>query len=65
MHIWKAATFPELFPDAVSILNVSDQEVSGLLADFGERLVELAEPIWEIQRDALRKAPWFRKMDGK
>ena len=65
MHIWKAATFPELFPDAVSILNVCDQEVSGLLADFGERLVELAEPIWEIQRDALRKAPWFRKKDGK
>ena len=65
MEVWKAATFPELSTDPASMFNVSDHEVSVLLAEFGERLIELAEPVWEIQRKALTNAPWLRKKDGK
>jgi len=35
-----------------------------LLASFGERLVELGDPIWRIQKDALGKAKWV-EMKGE
>jgi len=35
-----------------------EEEVKRLLDDFGPRLVELAEPVWRVQRDALAKKTW-------
>ena len=64
---WKNATFRESAEgfDAkrVDLDNelVRDKEVSSLVENFGKRLIELGEPIWRIQKDALRQAPWFKK----
>ncbi|KAF6217509.1 hypothetical protein HO133_006847 [Letharia lupina] len=68
---WKNATFPvstdeecQNPPDFVEE-HVQDEEVSGLLASFGERLIELGEPVWQIQKNALREAPWFKNKEAK
>ena len=53
---WKNAT--------LSISTETDrgnEEVSKLLESFGERLIELGNPIWEIPKNALEAAPWFKK----
>lgn len=65
---WKNATFPptadEGKQDQTDFVE-QDKEVSRLLASFGERLIELGEPIWEIQKNALREAPWFKTEEAK
>ena len=65
---WKKATFPlpadegnGKGPDFVEHVR---SEVSSLLTSFGERLIELGEPVWQIQKDALRKASWFNSKDA-
>ena len=64
---WKAVTFPvariEDSEDALASTHSDEQskELSGLLEDFGERLIELGEPVWQIQKDALGRAPWLQK----
>lgn len=35
------------------------RDAHAFVRDFGDRLIELAEPIWEIQADALEKAPYI------
>jgi 23S rRNA U2552 (ribose-2'-O)-methylase RlmE/FtsJ len=63
---WKAATFPEA--DITEVANAStvatrryqEPEIESLLASFGERLVLLGDPIWEIQRQALGN--WLREI---
>lgn len=63
---WKDATFPisgdKKTADRtdVSEEHVRLEEVSELLASFGERLINLGEPIWRIQKDALK-----RLLEGK
>lgn len=37
-----------------------EEGVAGLLANFGERLIELGEAMWKIQKNALKEAPWFK-----
>jgi 23S rRNA U2552 (ribose-2'-O)-methylase RlmE/FtsJ len=37
---------------------ITDESVDNLLAEFGERLVRLTKPIFAIQTQALRTAPW-------
>lgn len=69
---WKNATFPSPAdegnrnrPDFVEEHGrQQNEEVSSLLASFGERLIELGEPVWKIQKDALRKASWFKSKDA-
>lgn len=63
---WKNATFPSCAdegnreqPDFVEAY-VPNEEVPNLLASFGERLIELGEPVWQIQKNALEKASWFK-----
>lgn len=63
---WKNATFPSCAneedgdqPDLLET-RVPNDEVLNLLASFGERLIELGEPIWRIQIDALKRASWLK-----
>lgn len=68
---WKEATFPvnasredqDRLDRAEK--NELNKEVSRLLIDFGERLIEIGEPVWQIQKDALREASWFKKKGFK
>lgn len=59
--IWKNATFKILSdPDIADRTDGSEEheraeEVPEILASFGERWIKLGEPIWRIQRDALKK----------
>ena len=41
------------------------EEVSRLLASFGERLIELGGPVWEIQKNTLCEAPLFKIKEAK
>ena len=62
---WKNATFPAYTdkeisdPAEVPEEHVRPEEVSEFLASFGERLIELGEPIWRIQKDALEG--WLKR----
>lgn len=64
---WKELTFPTLDrdgqgdpPQIASEIELQE-EVSNLLELFGERIIELGEPIWQIQKDALATAKWRRQ----
>ena len=66
---WKNATFSlstdewnQDRPDLVEA-HVLNEEVSSLLTSFGERLIELGEPVWQIQKTALNEAPWFKRKE--
>lgn len=61
--VWKDLTFPALGADShPAQLKVTDEsEVLELLDSFGKRIVELGEPIWQIQKEALATARWTQK----
>jgi 23S rRNA U2552 (ribose-2'-O)-methylase RlmE/FtsJ len=40
---------------------VSDEAVGDLLRKFGLRLIHIGRPVWQIQLEALRRAPWNKK----
>lgn len=49
-------------PSALPTENADGKEqeaVSRVLETFGERFVQLLDPIWDIQRPAIERAPWF------
>lgn len=58
---WREATFAgaEGKLDAEMIRLQDTDEQSRVLGEFGSTLIKLAEPIWAIQLDALRSAPWM------
>jgi len=62
--MWVGATTgsrsnPDSPPQQESLSDTrEEEEVKRLLDDFGPRLVELAEPVWRVQRDALAKKTW-------
>ena len=64
---WKRLTFPMLDQDGqrdqptVATEFELAQDVSGLLERFGGRVIELGEPIWRIQKNALAKTQWSEK----
>lgn len=67
---WKDATFASLVDEdnQVSLGGPKKQvqdEVLSLLASYGERLIELGEPVWRIQKDALSEAPWVKIRDAR
>lgn len=65
---WKKATFPPSADEEKQNRRgfvEGHEEVSSLLASFGERLIELGEPVWQIQKDALRQAPWLKTKEAK
>ena len=65
-QIWKDATFPSpaapkgeethAQDEAEALLKQAEREKDSdeLIESFGERLIELAEPLWEIQKKALQ-----------
>ena len=65
-QLWKDATFPSTATptgdrnhsqdEAEALLKQAEREKdsSELIESFGERLIELAEPLWEIQKKALQ-----------
>lgn len=56
---WKIATFgTDKDYCGASQLDMSDVEV--ILKEFGPRLISLGRRIWEIQANALEKAPFIR-----
>lgn len=67
---WLAATL-RMGKEGGNLTEWSDWEKGGDLHEFfnyfGARLIELAEPIWQIQADALEKAPYIRNQckEGK
>ena len=58
-RIWKALTFPAIdedkYEDTKEPFNEPElaEEVLGLLDKFADRVIELGEPIWQIQKEAL------------
>lgn len=58
---WKEATFPQSTNEEAENVQIDiAKEVEEVLSSFGERLIELGNPIWQIQRDALGKVKWLR-----
>ena len=53
---WKTATFSDS-----AKTEEDNEEIPRLLESFGKRLIELGNPIWEIQKNALKTAPWLKK----
>ena len=63
---WKNATFSVCVKkDDDHEEDDHNEEVSRLLETFGQRLIELGNPIWEIQKNALKAAPWFKNSGTK
>ena len=68
--IWKALTFPVIDEDEHEDTKESNEpelaeEILGLLDSFADRIIELGEPIWQIQKEALATPPKGRKVLGK
>lgn len=59
-RLWRVGTFGT-DAEFVDALRDGVPDVHALLAAFGPRLVELATPVWEVQAQALAKAPWMKK----
>ena len=63
-RVWKELTFPALDENGQAKPPNSTNEseglgqVSDLLEKFGERIIELGEPLWQIQKEALATASW-------
>lgn len=55
---WQAATLGSKTYD--QHLSVDEDRIRHVLEDFGPHLVSIAEPIWNIQANAIRKAPFLR-----
>ncbi|EME81209.1 uncharacterized protein MYCFIDRAFT_47158 [Pseudocercospora fijiensis CIRAD86] len=58
-HVWKVATFgtDEEYSAAV---RETDVGIENVLDQFGDRLIELATPLWKIQEQRLREASFNR-----
>ncbi|KAI1260162.1 hypothetical protein F5Y18DRAFT_406443 [Xylariaceae sp. FL1019] len=60
-RLWKSVTFHT--EEEYEVLERSLRpDVSELLEDFGEELLKLGRPVWELQRKALAKAPYRKKL---
>lgn len=66
--IWSELTFHvpghDGHRDPLQVADESElaKEVLELLEKFSERVIELGEPIWRIQMDALANTPWTNKL---
>lgn len=61
---WRRATFAYDRDTTVDVettpsRNTNTSEESNMLTEFGSTLINLGEPIWAIQRDALKSAPFI------
>lgn len=66
-RIWKALTFPiideDKNKDTKEFFNEPElaEEVLGLLNRYADRVIELGEPIWQVQKEALATLPKKRR----
>jgi hypothetical protein len=58
-RIWKIATFGA-DDDYYKAIHENTSDVGGILDDFGSELIQLGREIWDIQANALEKAPFMR-----
>ena len=70
-RVWKELTFPTLDenkqrkPPKAANESKSAEEVSDLLKTFGQRIIELGEPLWQIQKEGLATTVWTKKKKQK
>lgn len=70
---WKMATFGVEGEGGVGVIegeeevlgSAAEEKVRGVLGEFGGELVRLVEPVFEIQAEGLREAPWVKEGGGK
>lgn len=53
---WKDETF-----DLKHRALPTEEELTDLLETFGGRIIELAEPIWALQKEGIEKSSWFKE----
>lgn len=62
--IWKEATIGRSEPtleDCSSISSLDAERVANeFLEDFGDQIIQLGEPVWAVQRNALSRTSWAR-----
>jgi 23S rRNA U2552 (ribose-2'-O)-methylase RlmE/FtsJ len=56
---WKKTWYEKTFGDTSYAEYQSREEINAFLAEFGPRLVELGNPIWETQARGLERAPYI------
>jgi hypothetical protein len=60
---WVNATFQT--ESALSTCSrVSEDQVRTILAEYGPQLISIATPVWRIQADGLRSAPFLQERNG-
>ena len=67
---WKNATFHTLTDDGGEDASLGyenedmilGQQVKEVMDEFGERLITLGENSWKIQKEAIEKSSWFKKV---
>lgn len=57
---WWQRTFGVLDGDEMAREPLDEDGLRGLLEEFGDRMIELARPIWEIQFEALKAADFMK-----
>ena len=69
--VWKELTFPTLDHNGQAdqpkpaTEHEMESKVSDLLERFAERIIELGEPIWQMQKEALATARWTTKKKSR
>ena len=64
-NIWKELTFPVIDTKALISKPGRAEEAAELLERFAGRVVELGEPIWQVQKEALVAGWWTKKQNRK
>jgi 23S rRNA U2552 (ribose-2'-O)-methylase RlmE/FtsJ len=62
-QFWAAKTFPagkESLETPSSTPTTGPETAMSLIGEFGPELAQLGRPVWKVQADALRKAPFIR-----
>ncbi len=63
---WTTATFGmQAEGDAEALANPPKDKVAAVLSEFGTKLVQLGQPVFAIQAEALRRAPYVRGNEAR
>ena len=60
---WKIATFGT-DEEYRKTSNASAEAAEALIKDFGPQLIVMGKKIWQIQKDALKEAPFIKNAKG-
>ncbi len=61
---WRVATFGGGEVGGGALKEGGEETVKGVLREFGGELVRMVEPVFKVQVEALRRAPWMKGMGG-